>query len=174
MIDFDNLESESNGHWIYNGSSNFIIPIGAFGFVYKIECILPQDELNRLGIIKSKYIGRKYLSKAKTTSKRVLLKSGAKVTKKKKSRVESDWRLYMGSCFPLLDEIERLGKDKFRFKILAFAFTKGQCNFLEVAAQFQAGVLTDDSYFNEAIGSGQFRGIKFSSEFRQILKEMDI
>lgn len=168
MIDFENLKENETGHWTYKGSNQFEVPVGAFGFVYLIEKIdaLPNE--------KSKYIGRKYLSKAKTTSKRVLLKSGAKVTKKKKSRVESDWRLYMGSCFPLLDEIERLGKDKFRFKILAFAFTKGQCNFLEVAAQFQAGVLTDDSYFNEAIGSGQFRGIKFSSEFRQILKEMEI
>lgn len=161
-------------HWIYKGNSDFNIPENAFGFVYLIECILPEEELTRLNIIKTKYIGRKYLTAAKTTSKKVLLKSGAKVTKKKKSRVESGWRDYIGSCKPLIEQIEKLGKDKFRFEILCFCSTKGQTNFCEVFAQFRAGVLIDDSYFNEAIGSGQFRGIRLDSEFIKMLKEIQL
>jgi len=168
MINFENLKETDSGHWIYKGKSNFEVPLGAFGFVYLIE------KLDPLPGEKSKYIGRKYLSKAKSTSKRVLLKSGTKVTKKKKSRVESAWRNYMGSCFPLLDEIEKLGKDSFRFEILCFANTKGQVNFLECFFQMRSNVLGDDSYFNEAIGSGQFRGIRFDSEFKKMLKEIVI
>lgn len=166
MINFENLKEPETGHWIYKGKSDFEVPLGAFGFVYLIE------KINPLSNEKSKYIGRKYLSKAKTTSKRVLNKSGVKVTKKKKSRVESDWQTYTGSCLPLLKEIERLGKDKFKFEILAFTMTKGQCNFLECFFQMRANVLGDDSYFNEAIGSGQFRGIRFDSEFKKMLKEI--
>lgn len=169
MINFENLKENDSGHWIYKGKSNFEVPLGAFGFVYLIEQKFPGADTT-----KYRYIGRKYLSKAKTSSKRVLLKSGAKVTKKKKSRVESDWRNYMGSCFPLLDEIEKLGKDSFRFEILCFANTKGQVNFLECFFQMRSNVLGDDSYFNEAIGSGQFRGIRFDSEFKKMLKEIVI
>jgi hypothetical protein len=168
MINFENLKEPETGHWIYKGKSDFEVPLGAFGFVYQIEKIdpLPNE--------KSKYIGRKYLSKAKTTSKRITNKSGVKVTKKKKSRVESDWQMYTGSCLPLNEQIQKLGKDKFKFEILCFCFTKGQVNFAEEFAQMRAGVIFDDSYFNEAIGSGSFRGVKFTSEFKIVLKEIKI
>lgn len=150
----------SETHWNYRGESDFEIPEGSFGFVYKITSTLDGR----------KYIGRKYLSAAKTTSKRVLLKSGLKVTKKKKSRVESQWHNYMGSCKPLLEEIAKLGKENFKFEILAFATTKGQVNFLECFFQMRANVLGDDSYFNDAIGSGQFRGVKFDEDFKNMLR----
>jgi hypothetical protein len=165
MIDFENLKENNSGHWTYKGSDNFEVPLEAFGFVYLIEKINPL--LNE----KSKYIGRKYLTAAKTTSKKVLLKSGAKVTKKKKSRVESDWQGYTGSCLPLNSLISKLGKESFRFEILAFAPTRGTTNFLECFFQMRANVLAEDSYFNEAIGSGQFRGVRFDSDFKKLLKE---
>lgn len=155
-------------HWIYKNQTEFEVPEGAYGFVYLIEKIEPDPNE------KFRYIGRKYLSRSKTTSKRVLLKSGKKVTKKKKSRVESDWQTYTGSNKELNEQIERLGKDKFKFTILSFAQTKGQCNFLEVFFQMRANVLGDDSYFNDAIGSGQFRGVKFDDEFKKVLKEIQL
>ena len=154
-------------NWIYRGKTDFEVPIGSFGFVYLIEEIEPSQP-------KFRYIGRKYLTRAKTSSKRVSLKSGVKVTKKKKSRIESDWRDYTGSCKPLNQVIEKLGKEKFRFTILAFAQTKGQTNFLEVFFQMRANALGDDSYFNDAIGSGQFRGVRIDDEFKKTLKEIKI
>lgn len=149
-------------HWIYRNQEEFEIPEGSFGFVYRITDL----ETDR------KYIGRKYLSRSKTVSKRVLKKDGTKVTKKKKSRVESEWQSYMGSCKPLLDEIKKKGKDKFKFEILSFANTRGQVNFLECMLQFQCNVLTDESYYNDAIGSGQFRGVRIDQDFKNILKEI--
>ena len=151
-------------HWTYKEQSEFEIPEGAFGFVYQITNL--QNGM--------KYIGRKYLTASKITSKRVSLKSGVKVTKKKKSRVESDWRGYTGACKPLNESISKLGKEKFQFSILAFGFTKGQVNFLEEFCQMRAGVMFDDSYYNDSIGSRGFIGVKFTNEFKEVLKEIEI
>lgn len=148
-------------NWKYKGSEDFELPDGSFGFIYKIT-----------GPDGRKYIGRKYLTAAKTTSKRVTLKTGVKVTKKKKSRIESNWKDYMGSCKPLLEDIKRLGSENFEFEILAFAQTKGQVNFLECYFQMRANVLGDDSYYNDAIGSGQFRGVKFDQAFKDFLRSV--
>jgi hypothetical protein len=148
-------------NWTYKNSTEFEIPEGSFGFVYKITSKIDGR----------KYIGRKYLTASKTTSKRVTLKSGIKKTQKKKSRVESDWRSYMGSCKPLLEDIDKNGKENYTFEILAFASTKGQVNFLECFFQMRANVLGDDSYYNDAIGSGQFRGVRFDENFKRQLKD---
>lgn len=151
-------------HWTYKNRNEFEVPDGAFGFVYQITNL--ENGM--------KYIGRKYLSKAKTTSKRVSLKNGTKVTKKKKSRVESDWKGYMGSCKPLLESIKELGKDRFQFEILAFGNTKGQVNFLEEFVQMRAGVMFRDDYYNDSIGARGFIGVKFTDEFKEILKEIEL
>lgn len=151
-------------HWTYKNQEDFEIPEGAFGFIYKIS-----DLING-----RKYIGRKYLTAAKTTTKRILKRDGTKTTKKKKSRVESDWKEYMGSCQPLLDAIKIHGKENFKFEIIAFGMTKGQVNMLEVVTQIKSDVIIDPSYYNDAVGSGQFRGIKFSEEFKNILREIKI
>lgn len=148
-----------DSHWIYKNQREFEVPDGAFGFVYLIT--------SPTGM---KYIGRKYLTASKISSKRVKLKSGIKITKKKKSRVESDWKGYMGSCKPLLESIKEAGKEKFKFEILHFAQTKGQVNFLECFFQMRANVLGDDSYYNDAIGSGQFRGVRFDDDFKNLLR----
>lgn len=161
-------------HWTYKGSSEFEVPIGAFGFVYKIECILSQYELDKLNITKTKYIGRKYLTKSKVSSKRVTLKSGAKVTKKKKSRVESDWMTYTGSCKPLNESISKLGKENFKFEILCFCETKGQTNLAEEFCQMRAGVLIDDSYYNDSVGARGFIGVKLTESFKTTLREINL
>lgn len=149
-----------NTEWTYNNKTEFDIPEGSFGFIYKIVSKLDGR----------KYIGRKYLTAAKTTSKRVTLKTGIKKTRKIKSRVESNWKDYEGSCKPLLEDIKKYGKENFTFEILSFAKTKGQVNFLECFFQMRANVLGDDTYYNDAIGSGQFRGVKFDEDFKNMLK----
>lgn len=151
-------------HWIYKNQTDFKIPANAFGFVYRIE----DTETGR------KYIGRKYLTRSKIVSTRITKKDGTKITKKKKSRVESDWQSYTGSCAPLNEAIVNRGRDKFKFEILAFGFTKGQVNFLECLVQMKCDVLTDPAYYNDAIGSGQFRGVKFTDEFKVILKQLPV
>lgn len=141
-------------HWTYNGEVIDTPPAGAFGFVYLISGN------------GRKYIGRKYLTKSAKRS--IKQKNGLR--KQKKTRIESDWRVYMGSCIPLLNEIKSVGKEQYTFEILAWGYTKGQVNALEVFAQIKAGVMVDPAFFNDAVGSGQFRGVKFTDEFKEIIR----
>lgn len=151
-------------HWTYQGNQEFEIPENAFGFVYRITDL----ETGK------KYIGRKYLTASKTTSKRVLKKDGTKVTKKKKSRVESDWQRYTGSCKPLNEQIQNRGKENFSFEILAFGFTKGQVNFLEEFCQMRSGAIFDETYYNDSVGARGFIGVKFTDEFKTVLRNIEL
>ena len=153
--------------WTYKDSHQFDIPENAFGFVYLIECLLP-------GQPKSKYLGKKQLTASKIVSKRVLNKVGVKVTKKKKSRVESNWRDYMGSCKPLLEDIKRFGRENYKFTILAFAETKGQLSFLEEYCQMREKVMIDDSYYNDSVGARGFIGVKFTETFKETIRGIKI
>ena len=144
----------------YNGIETFAIPENAYGFVYLIEDL-------QTGM---KYIGRKYLTASKIVSKRISKKDGTKTTKKRKTRVESNWKDYTGSCKPLNEEIKRKGKENFSFNILAFGFTKGQVNALEVICQIKANAIIDSMYYNDAVGSGMFRGVKFDDRIKDIIK----
>lgn len=148
--------------WTYKEKEEFEIPSGSFGFVYKITSKIDGR----------KYIGRKYLTASKTTSKRVTLKTGIKKTKKVKSRVESNWKDYMGSCKPLLEDIKKSGKENFTFEIICFCPTKGQTNMCEIIYQIKCDVLIDDTYYNNSIGSGQFRNLKITSDFIDLIKSM--
>lgn len=160
--------------WTYKNQVDFEIPTNAFGFVYKIEFVGEPLLLEQFGISKTKYIGRKYLTASKTVSKRVLKKDGTKTTKKKKSRVESNWRDYMGSCKPLLEDIKRLGSQHYKFEIIAFGETKGQVNFLEEYVQMCERVMIDDSYYNDSIGARGFIGVKFTESFKDILRGIEL
>jgi uncharacterized membrane protein len=108
----------------------------------------------------------------KAAKRSVKLKNGTK--KIRKTMVESDWKTYMGSCKPLLEDISKNEKNNYKFEILSWGFTKGQVNSLEIICQIKAGVMTDDSYYNDAVGSGMFRGVKFTDEFRKIISEIDL
>lgn len=147
-------------HWLYKNQPVFDLPEGVFGFVYRITSLIDGR----------KYIGRKYVTKAAKRS--VKLKNGTK--KIRKTMVESDWKTYMGSCKPLLEDISKNEKNNYKFEILSWGFTKGQVNSLEIICQIKAGVMTDDSYYNDAVGSGMFRGVKFTDEFRKIISEIDL
>lgn len=99
------------------------------GFVYLIE-----DYANN-----RKYIGKKLYWSSKT--KQVKLK-------KKKIKVESDWRDYYGSNDPLKLEVEKHGPTMFRREILHQCAGKGECNYWEAYEQFTRHVLLSDEYYN--------------------------
>lgn len=95
MIDFSNLSKNPVSHWQYRGSFDFEVPIGAFGFIYLIEQKFPGADTT-----KYRYIGRKYLTAAKTTTKKVLLKSGLKKTQKKKAELNLVGEIIPDPAFP--------------------------------------------------------------------------
>ena len=123
-----------------------------YGFVYLITNTVTGR----------KYIGRKFYH-----------------TYRKKKRVrESNWREYAGSCRPLQEDMQRLGKDKFTFEIICNYKTRGGVVSGEVHFQTDNDVLSPELlpcgerlYYNGQIGSVKFITPDFhSAETRAKLK----
>jgi len=121
--------------WIYNGKP---YDLGeqtwkeVYGFVYLITCL----KSNRM------YIGKKLFWSNKTK----MLKG-----KKKRLKVESDWKTYFGSNKVLLEELSKDSPENYKREILHLCKGKGECNYLEAHEQFTRNVLTSDKYYNEWI-----------------------
>ena len=117
---------------------------------YKGKAI-EQDDLDghlafvyRITNLKSKrsYIGKKLLQKVKTRQVK---------GKKKKSKVESDWKTYYGSSKELQSDVEKLGSKNFSREILHLCKTKGTANYLEMREQIDRRVLESDEWYNDQI-----------------------
>jgi hypothetical protein len=124
-----------------------------YGYVYCIENLITGK----------KYIGRKYFHKFS----------------KKKLIGESDWRDYYGSCKPLLEDVDRLGKHCFKRTILHLCETRQETNYKEVVEQIIRDVLWatnengDRLYYNGNILSRFFglqEGKPKPASFREKLK----
>ena len=142
-------------HWTYKGKAFDEIPEGAFGFVYRIT---------------EKYTRKKYIGKKQFFSTRRVKQKGKK--RRKVVVKESNWKTYTGSSKNLNEVIEKKGKEKFKFEILAIGYTKGQCNYLEEAIQFKLDVIIDDSYYNDSVGSRKYIGVKIDDEFKRAINSI--
>lgn len=133
-------------HWTYNETPVTEVPTGMVGFCYIIH-----NTTNKMS-----YIGRKYVTtfkrkKVKTTS------STAKHTHRTKKITScSDWEYYCGSNKVLLNDIEKIGKENFEFKIICWCKTKGHCNYLEEWLQYKTNALLDPKFYNNSIGSRRY------------------
>jgi hypothetical protein len=103
-----------------------------YGFVYLITCKKTNKQ----------YIGKKFFWSSKTKT----IKG-----KKKRSKVESDWKDYFGSNKVLIEDVKVNGKDNYTREILHLCKTKGECNYLEAYEQFTRKVLIGEDYYNEWI-----------------------
>jgi len=117
--------------WFYNNVE--FNDIGEYvGFVYLITN-LTNDR---------KYIGKKnfYFSKTRTVK-----------GKRKRTKVESDWKDYYGSNKELQEDVERLGSYNFKREILRLCKSKGEFSYFEAKYQFEKNVLETDEYYNSWI-----------------------
>jgi hypothetical protein len=120
-----------------------------FGFVYLIE-----NKLNG-----RKYIGRKYLWQFRTQKR-----------KKRKVKLESDWKNYYGSCPELKEDIIKFGKQNFTRTILSLHKTKGRTNYEETRQLFINNVLTESldtgepKWYNSNVLSRYFRKDYYGSK----------
>ena len=131
-------------HWLYKGKILENVPDKVFGFVYLIKN-------KKTG---KKYIGRKYFG----TTRRVKVK-GQK--RRKVIRKESDWATYTGSSKSLQQDIKKLGKKNFEFRILIMGETKGQVNYLEENIHHRFHVSASDDFYNDCIGPRRFAKVRF-------------
>ena len=89
------------------------------------------------------YIGLKQTSFAKTKQVK---------GKKKRIRVESDWREYWSSSEELKKDVILLGEENFKREILHFCEMKSHANYLEAREQMDRRVLENpDKYYNGII-----------------------
>ena len=102
------------------------------GFVYQIT------ELDT-GM---KYIGKKLFWRAK------VLPITKTRKRRKRLKVESDWRDYYGSSEVLTEEVDSRGKDRFKRTILRLCQTKAECTYFEAKYQFERDVLLREDYYN--------------------------
>lgn len=115
--------------WYYNNEP--FENIGEYvGFVYLITNLTNNK----------KYIGKKifHFTKTKQVKK-----------KKKRVKVESDWKEYFGSNKNLNEDVESLGKENFKREIIRLCKTKGECSYFEAKEQFERNALLLDEYYNE-------------------------
>jgi hypothetical protein len=99
------------------------------GYVYQITNLMNNK----------KYIGKKnfYFSKTKQVK-----------GKKKRIKVESDWKTYYGSNKELQEDVNKYGEQNFRRDILMLCKSKGEFGYYEAKLQFENNVLERDDFYN--------------------------
>lgn len=118
--------------WQYQGSPIEEIGDAYIGFVYLITN-LSNDK---------KYIGKKLLKFTKTK----MVKG-----KKKRVKVDSDWKTYYGSNKMLQEDVKVLGENQFTREILRFCVTKGECSYYELREQIDKRALERNDFYNDYI-----------------------
>ena len=122
--------------WTYLGKTFDSEDINEYyGFIYRITNTTNGHD----------YIGRKYFT---TIKKRPPLK-GKK--NKRRETVETDWKDYWGSSARLVEDMARLGKDKFTREIIHLCKSRGETNYMEAYYQFKEGVLLKENNYNGII-----------------------
>jgi len=122
--------------WTYKGQPFEDTPEEYQGFVYQIT------ELDT----GKKYIGKKFFWKPKTLPITKTRK------RRKKTRVESDWKKYYGSSKDVQLMIEAKGVDNYYREIIRMCVTKGDCSYYEMKEQLVLDVLLKpDEYYNAMV-----------------------
>ena len=122
---------EDLGHW----TTTLTIPETAYGFIYMITNLVTN---------------RKYIGKKQMVSKRT--RPPLKGKKRKRIEfVESDWKSYISSSNELVQDLQKIGKEQFKFEILRFCSNKSQLAYYEAKEQFDREVLLKEDYYNGII-----------------------
>ena len=141
-------------HWlIYGKDEEFVPNLDKFGFVYLITNLK-----NGKG-----YIGcKQYIFIRKLQEK------------------ESDWKTYIGSSKWLKEDIKKIGKEHFKFEVIAEYKNKRSLRYYELYYQMKFNVLsstlegTDEpAYYNSRVGGKFYRPVESyeDPEFRQKISE---
>ena len=128
-------------HWVQYGKEDIFVPnLDKFGFVYLITNLQ-----NGKG-----YVG----------CKQYLMYSRMKERK-------SDWKIYIGSSKWLMQDIKKIGKEHFKFEIIAEYKNRRSLRYYELYYQMKFNVLsstfegTDEpAYYNSRVGGKFYRPVE--------------
>ena len=121
-------------NWTYNGKVVEELPEDCEAFGYQITNLVNHIM----------YVGKKFFWKPK------ILPVTKTRKRRKRTRVQSDWRDYYGSSEQVKTLVE--GGQDFQRTVLRLCRTKGECSYYEAKLQFEYDVLLSDEYYNEFIG----------------------
>lgn len=121
--------------WLYNGKEITDDDVLDYvGFVYSITNLKTGRG----------YIGKKLLKFSRTKQVK---------GKKKKIKVDSDWKTYYSSSEALKKDVEELGPENFKREILRLCSSKSECSYWELKYQMERDVLLSDNYYNSWISA---------------------
>ena len=128
-------------HWLRVGSGKAFVPdLDKFGFVY---------------IITNLHNGKAYIG---CKQYKVKAKFGDR---------ESNWKVYTGSSKWLNEDIEKIGKEHFKFEIIAEYKNKRSLRYYELYYQMKYNVLAstmegsdEHAYYNSRVGGKFFRPVE--------------
>lgn len=143
-------------NWLYESTSiNDDEDLNSYvGFVYMIQNLVDGR----------RYIGKKLFKFSRTKQVK---------GKRKRFKIESDWKTYFSSSEALKADVERLGPDSFRREILRLCKTKAECSYWEAKLQFEHDVLLSDEWYNSWIsckihkGHVKGKGLDNGKEFKE-------
>lgn len=118
--------------WTYKGKAVKELPDWVAGFVYQITNL---------------HNGKMYIGKKLARFRRSRKPLKGRINKRRFT-VVSDWKDYYGSSNALLEDIEKIGKAKFKREILFYCKNRAECNYVEAREQFARKVLETDQYYN--------------------------
>ena len=113
----------------------------------KIGELDPKKDIGFVYIIHNLVNGRMYVGKKLFFSSKSKQVKG----KKKKFKVESDWRKYYGSNAAIQQDVQDLGITSFRREILHLCISKSECSYWEAHEQFSRNAILSKSYYNDWI-----------------------
>lgn len=125
------LKNDNIEPWLFNGQPIDEIPAGHDTFVY---------------LFTNKITGKQYIGYKTATSNVTKVVAG----KKRRTKKDSDWRVYYSSSQDVLHDVGYYGRGNFVREILAFTVNKSIGKYLEAYYQFTKNVLTTDKdrYYN--------------------------
>jgi hypothetical protein len=148
--------------WIYKDKEiNKIEDFGdipPFGFIYRITNIETGKFYigkKQLISITNKKLGKKELIVIKEERKQN--KVQGKQPTKKQIIQESNWLDYYGSSKLLLEEIKKLGKEKYKREIIQIAQNSKQLTYYEALYQMSENILQRDDCYNENIAGKWYK-----------------
>jgi len=93
------------------------------------------------------FLEKRYIGKKRFFSSRTKQVKG----KKKKTKVESDWRSYYGSNAAIQEDVKNLGESNFRRDILYLCNSLSECSYLELKEQVMNQAILSPQYYNDWI-----------------------